>query len=348
MSSPDELAGSAPTNRTESQATHKAGASSESESPVTSRRTRRRTSHVSYGGSFDEPIVLDNSQPPNEIFENYTLEFLCDQEWQPGNENGRNHTEDLETSAPAVPEPPLPRKKRGRKKKEQIIEEPILEEGVGDGILPSEESSKLELEAPLPLDELEEPPTKKRRGRPRKSDIAKSTANTTSQPKTQIRDDANDNYTVGPEEVAVNGGKRGRKAIKRNAKKKKVADEDDEDQGFELKQDLDEPEESRSLSDISHNPRPTRAAAEETNLSRVEKTPDDDGSVESKENSNNPQKKKEPGEEEDNKQPTIPGKATPAPASKVNPITPTPGKVHYRVGLSRNTRIAPLLKSLKK
>ncbi|KAM7209584.1 hypothetical protein V8F20_000322 [Naviculisporaceae sp. PSN 640] len=348
MSSPDELAGSAPTNRAKSQATQKAGPSSQLESPVSTRRTKRHTSHVDYGGSFNEPIVLDNTQPPNDFQENDTSDFICDQDWQPGNDKQQNRTRkgSVEQSVSAITEQPPAKKKRGRKKKEQIIEEPVLEEGVGEGALPFEGSSKIELDVPLVRDDIEEPPTKKRRGRPRKSDTAKVTS-TAAQAGIQAEGETHDDYAMEQAEVPASKGKRGRKANNKTAKKSKVADSEDEDEEFEAKQALDEPEESTSLSEMSHNTRQP-AIAEDANLPKTGKTSDEGDNSESKENSNNQQQGKKSPETEDTEKRVLASKATPAPASKTNPIMPTPGKVQYRVGLSRKSRIAPLLKSLKK
>ncbi|KAM7206198.1 hypothetical protein V8F33_000484 [Rhypophila sp. PSN 637] len=341
MSSPDELAGSARSTRTRSQAMHGAQPSSHLESPVATRSARRRTRHTSPGEHFDEPIVLDNTQPADEILQDEIRQGFdtnaqvdhstndgtnLNDEW--GVEQQQQPEDDIvETTAAVSPEPP-PKKKRGRKKKESVLEEPVSDLGFGDATLPTEEIPSTMADAP-PI-EAEEPPTKKRRGRPRKA--------AATQPETPI-EDAKDETTL-ESKAPPDNEKGGRKGKKKNTKKNKADDDEDDS---ELNPQAEEIEPARSLADIPDNPR----QAEPVKQSKTKKTPDADFEVESKENDDSKQRRqeKQKGQGSEDIEKPAPGKA-PATANKAAPITP--GKVQYRVGLSRKTRIAPLLKSLKK
>ncbi|KAK4242158.1 hypothetical protein C8A03DRAFT_11575 [Achaetomium macrosporum] len=197
-----------------------------------------------------------------------------------------NDAEPVET--PISPPKAVP-KKRGRKKKASQTDEPPRDT---DQPTPAEAEP-----APAPT-ETAEPPAKRKRGRPRKSDTAKSQVELAEEPEQQHAGDV---------------------------------------QG-EAETDVSPHPPQRPLSEVSRNSQPT--SQPELLPAAVAKDNSDSGG-EGKENdvSSTTQgpvtKDAKTKEDTDQKQPKL---------GILNP----PQKVQYRVGLSKRSRIAPLLKSLKK
>lgn len=321
--------------------------SSQLESPVLTRSARRRTRHTDFGdqpnpqGHLDDPIILDNTQKTN-AFDHEEVAEMADPDAQlqpsvsldeagindgPEMERQQSFEEDVvENPIPSVQQAP-PKKKRGRKKKEQKVEESILEEeAFGDHPQPAEEIPTPAVDL-IPA-EAEEPPLKKRRGRPRKSESAKLAVPV--QPMTDIEGVDND-YTVESGSIIDVGEPKGAKgkakANKKPTKKSKKQSRDDDLVPDETDQSPAEEEPARSLTEISHNPRQSESLSADGEV----------GTEETKQRKQTTEPTTKTGKEE-----------SAAPATKGASAPITPGKVQYRVGLSKRSRIAPLLKSLRK
>ncbi|KAK0741656.1 hypothetical protein B0T21DRAFT_345550 [Apiosordaria backusii] len=258
-------------------------------------------------------------------------------------ENDHSHvSEEISTELVPPPEPlpepeqqaePQPKKKRGRKKKEPVPqpEEPVPEVELREVYQPDvsvsppegqiapvpdmfEPEPAPETVEPVPEPEPvpEEPPTKKRRGRPRKSD-------TVAQPQPAVIDVEEEPVEQVKEplaELPTNSQPKGKKTPaakgKGGKKKKEVVVDSDED---EENDDGKEWSEKQEQEDQEEEPVEAKKAAKEVIAeAKVEM-------------------KVEVKKVKDEK-----------PTAGATPIKPA----GYRVGLSKRSRIAPLLKSLKK
>ncbi|KAK3343933.1 hypothetical protein B0T25DRAFT_311981 [Lasiosphaeria hispida] len=246
----------------------------------------------------------------------------------------------VEVPIPAVQDP-TPPKKRGRKKKEAKIQETIIEEDI------AEQSAQIPTESLKPVDDpvedIEPEPVKKKRGRPRKSEVPKVIAplelddipesqlavepypgNANSRVEEAVAEDAPVESSAAPTPKAK-PGKRGRK--------KKVVEKvivDSEDEG----EDADEgtPKPVRALSDLSTN---VQVSAKATTSNETRDVGAERG------------KDKDAKENDQISKSVTPAKETAKPSVATANQAAT-GKVQYRVGLSKKSRIAPLLKSLRK
>lgn len=202
-------------------------------------------------------------------------------------------------------------KKRGRKKKQPVVEETI------EGERPTEEpTAPAELDPPVQATEVEEvaDKPKRKRGRPRKSDLPKPAEITApsgpiNPPEEPARKAANDHNEVSPEKVAKEY------KSKKTAKKPKERDNVDSDVPTE--------DESSALKEKDANSRiPARSVSSEPAGKKPKEAPAATAIAE-------------------NKQGKSQAKEPPKPVASQS-------KAPYRVGLSKKTRIAPLLKIIKK
>ncbi|KAI1471195.1 uncharacterized protein F4812DRAFT_413129 [Daldinia caldariorum] len=268
-----------------------------------------------------------------ELLPNPQVEIPREQNYQdlPGEEaqEANDAVPEIPATAPPVssnaPEDNLPEtqpapqpKKRGRKKKQVISEKVIQEE------LPVETHADAQEDAPTGKDpevQIEPEKPKKKRGRPRKSDLAKSETVPTSESELNPthkahEDDAQHNETDSKNEATE------KPKPKKKQKAKNRVEEEEEEEEEEMK-----------------DPTPDKDDAEDT----------------VKEISGNSKSSEEPASAED-----VPAKPIPkpladqrkseekaSPASKVATTSSQP-KVPYRVGLSKRTRIQSLLKIIKR
>ncbi|KAK4190328.1 hypothetical protein QBC35DRAFT_490725 [Podospora australis] len=222
-------------------------------------------------------------------------------------------------AAPSPPPAEPPKKKRGRKKKEPVAkaEEAIVIDDEALLAKPVEEES-LEQQAP---------PAKKRRGRPKKSDVA-----------AKVQPAPLEEPSPGPEEQAVEPEpevltelspnttqSRAKKQTKSKRKQIKDREDEDEEEGFN-------PEEEEADEDFNEAEKPKKgtkkgAKTQQLKAVKAEATPA-------------PIIMEAKGEK-------VVEKVEKAVEKTAKPAT-TPGKVGYRVGLSKRTRIAPLLKIVRK
>ncbi|RYP80815.1 hypothetical protein DL769_002285 [Monosporascus sp. CRB-8-3] len=216
-----------------------------------------------------------------------------------------------EISEAVEPELPLKAqpKKRGRKKKQPAIEEVPQDEQPAE-----EEAAAIELDPPIQPAEVEEPveKPKKKRGRPRKSDQAKA-AEVDPPPaavetQAEPEEQSRDNDDDEAPPEQVEGESKSKKAAQRRTRKS----DPDEDMAPE--------QEPSALKEL-------------------------DGNASSRSMSSEPASKKSSeggaATENDHQSKAQAAKETPKPAASQS-------KVLYRVGLSKKTRIAPLLKSIRK
>ncbi|KAK0705161.1 hypothetical protein B0H67DRAFT_593339 [Lasiosphaeris hirsuta] len=289
--------------------------------------------------------------PPTRIQGPYKLP-LSDGETPPPNDSRNMSTLISDIVSVPVDEPPVeipspvvqdptPPKKRGRRKKEAKIVETIIEEEI------AEQSTHVPTESPKlanePVEAYEPEPVKKKRGRPRKSEVSKVVAlidlDDVPEPKPAVEPNPGKSNSRDEEEVAVDApvetpaspipkaklGKRGRK---KKVVEKVIADTEDEDED----EDEGTPKSARALSDLHTNVQPpaTSATSNETR---------DDGAGHGKD--------KDAKEDDQGVKSVSQVKETAKPRVTTADQATT-GKVQYRVGLSKKSRIAPLLKSLRK
>ncbi|KAI0435933.1 hypothetical protein F4803DRAFT_263905 [Xylaria telfairii] len=216
--------------------------------------------------------------------------------------------------APLEPQPEAQLKKRGRKKKQLITEEPLIE-------IDTNEESHSNQNAPSPEKAAEVEPSpskpKKKRGRPRKSGPPKAAEDPLPEPsvtgeppitESPQKDDNADTSAA----VSKTQGKGDQKG--KGRKKEKKTPEEVED----TESDDDRP----PLKEVDSNLRsPSKP------LSTSEETP----------------AKSRSGSTEEEKKSTLKTQSKETPKSTASQSKPT-----YRVGLSKRSRIAPLLKSIKK
>ncbi|KAK0634662.1 hypothetical protein B0T17DRAFT_611632 [Bombardia bombarda] len=266
-------------------------------------------------------------------------------------------TTSLLTQQEAEQEDPAPtKKKRGRKKKETVVTKKVVEE---EAVVEEADTGMEHIQPPPAEEEVAEPSAventvvepepepaaKRKRGRPRKVDTP------TPKPAAIVLDDnadssygAVDNATAAPTpapKTATGPAKRGRK-------KKKKEDGDKED---------------TAASPLLETPRSSRNVFKKQQQSEQAAT-DSDYKAGADDGNNDDDEMKE------NKLPTevlkadVDAPVTPSPAMAPAAVkkeataasaignnrigTPGSGKVQYRVGLSKRSRIAPLLKSLRK
>lgn len=285
----------------------------ETYTPCISRRRSNATSihedETAQHEEVEEPVNVVDMGVEEEP-ENPVTETLAD----PIEDNSASNTATTALEAPVTTEQETlpttqPKKKRGRKKKQPIVEEAIQDEQ------PTEEpTTPAELDPPFQATEVEEvsEKPKRKRGRPRKSDQAKAT---------EI--DAPPEPVEAPEEPA---GKTAdddyhgaspeedeeKPKSKKTAKKQKKKDN--------IVEDIPREDESPALKEIGANSiTPSRSMSSEPASKKSKDVPA------TTENSKVKSQAKEP----------------PKPAVSQS-------KSLYRVGLSKKSRIAPLLKCIKK
>ena len=223
----------------------------------------------------------------------------------------------LKEEKPEAPTP-APKKKRGRKKKE-----PVIEDDVDVSLL---EENQVPVSDVL-LAEDSEPPAKKKRGRPRKSTLPPEPDT----PATKLVDDSSIETPPPPTSTAKTG-RRGRKKEEAVKSAEYVVEEEEKVE--------DEP--APALAEISQNSRPSSARDRVINASDDD---DDDYDGGTKENDSATKVVVAPPKRESVEEKKEVKKATTAPAV-ASQASAT--KVQYRVGLSRKSRIAPLLKIMRK
>jgi hypothetical protein len=209
-----------------------------------------------------------------------------------------------------------PKKRRGRGKKEPV---------------PTEDAEKsIQEDDPVAVSEAAiaedaEPPTKKRRGRPRKSTVPEP------DPPVESRNDV-DTETPAP---PVSTAKQKRRGRKKNEEAHKSAEHVPEEE----EQVEPEPEPIPALAELSQNSRPSSVPKSVINAS----DDDDDGYDDDiKEN----ELAKKPATTPPKVETVEEKKEVKKAVSLSNQAAPP--KVPYRVGLSKKSRIAPLLKSIRK
>ncbi|KAK4453740.1 hypothetical protein QBC34DRAFT_394926 [Podospora aff. communis PSN243] len=221
-----------------------------------------------------------------------------------------NDNEQLDGSTQA------PKKKRGRKKKEPIpmddADNSVQED---DPVVVSETA----------IVEDTEPPAKKRRGRPRKSTVPEP------DPPVKFTNDA-DEATPAPPASTAKRVRRGRKKKEEAPKSAEHVQEEEEEQVGP------EPEPVPALAELPQNSRPSSTPKLVINAS----DDDDDYDGDMKEN--------EPAEKPATTPPRVETVEEKKEVKKAVPLSNQAAvpKVPYRVGLSKKSRIAPLLKSIRK
>ncbi|KAI1481276.1 hypothetical protein F4774DRAFT_46505 [Daldinia eschscholtzii] len=219
-----------------------------------------------------------------------------------------NAPEDNLPETQPVPQP----KKRGRKKKQVVSEQtiqkepPVENQAVAQEEITDVKDPELQIEPEKP---------KKKRGRPRKSDLAKSETIPTPEYEPNATHKAHD-VEADSEKTEV-----AEKVKSRKKRKSRILVEEEEEMEEMEDPPLDKDDAEDALKEISSNPRPSEepASAEDVPAKLTPKPVAD-------------QRKSEE-------------KGTPAP--KATPTSSQP-KVPYRVGLSKRTRIQSLLKIIKR
>jgi len=263
---------------------------------------------------------------------------------------------------------PAPKKKRGRKKKEVVIlddaEEPLLQ--------PSEEAVdpvKGAFSAGEPEPEPEPEPVKRRRGRPRKSAVQAGLDTFVPEPPAEPRprersdgggDIVDDDVTRPDAPVPALTAKPGRRGRKKSEVSKPAT------QGREEEADTGS---GAPLVEISHNSRPSSGSVTDARIKEINASDEEDDDndihdhvnedvvtkedVKKAEGAKKPDPSPPPAKMEnkggldktgDNKETEKGMKEVKKPTT----AAAVPPKVSYRVGLSKRSRIAPLLKSLRK
>ncbi|KAK1832704.1 hypothetical protein QBC39DRAFT_348009 [Podospora conica] len=262
-----------------------------------------------------------------------------------------------ETATQAVEEPPA-KKRRGRKKKEvapketvpdAMMEEPLAKEPpVEEQPVEEPKEAEPDIETPSALETPDNDPPKRKRGRPRKSAATAepividldSEPDVPADPAPPVEEEEPAEEPAPKPTPAPKGKKKA--PAKRGRKKKQAATTTAKSAEFVPDEEKEEEVETKPLLEIADNipPRPSSSGRKEIPASDDE----DEGGAE------NDAKLVEKEE--------VPVKAravTPVKKEVVKPTVANPassaagkGKVPLRVGLSKRSRIAPLLKSLRK
>lgn len=217
----------------------------------------------------------------------------------------------IEEDSPAVIQEEPPKKKRGRKKKEVKVD-PVIDEGEADMTPQAPE----EMTVPPPDLEAETPKPKRKRGRPRKSDTIVA-------PEPEVLPDANDEADkqepVPADDDADNQPLKEPEERAPAKRARKSTDGSNHQGGDETTSVLSERDNNSSIG--ASGPKSATPALDVTDTTAKENK-----AVET------PVKKDAKKEEQ----------------AKSGLSSSQVGKVQYRVGLSKKSRIAPLLKSLRK
>ncbi|RYP02986.1 hypothetical protein DL765_010635 [Monosporascus sp. GIB2] len=271
----------------------------------------RRSRRRSNAASIHEDETAQNeaAEDPVDVVE-------VDQTEAPANTVQEDSAADAQPAAPEIPkavEPELPLKpqpkKRGRKKKQPAIEEISQDEQPAE-----EEAAAIELDPPIQPAEAEEPveKPKKKRGRPRKSDQAKAAEVAAPQAAAETQAEPEEQSCENDNDETppeqVEDGPKSKKAAQRRTRK---SDPDE---------DTAPGREASALKELDGN-----ASSRSMSSEPATKNSSEGGAA----TENNHQSKAQTAKE------------TPKPAASQS-------KVLYRVGLSKKTRIAPLLKSIRK
>ncbi|KAK1761298.1 hypothetical protein QBC47DRAFT_369616 [Echria macrotheca] len=260
------------------------------------------------------------------------------------NNEGQNSAATSSLSGRQAAEMPPEPKKRGRKRKQpnEQVQEPIDDNNPDEAHINTIQEA---LQEPTELAQTEEPAPKKRRGRPRKSAVQAVASPDTPDPKNPNDPAESISHDVKPSSTAK-PGKRGRKK-KEPITPVEVPEHEEED--------------GKHLSERSSNSQAHPTSKKGNRKGEIDASDgENDGDLEDEE-------EKSPVKSEETK--TVLGVPPPVTktedkgedkklaAVKVTAATPSggiksqgqgQGTARYRVGLSKRTRIAPLLKCLKK